>query len=252
MSPIIAYALLPLISTFLGGYVVLRWKRDLHPWLSLSGGILLGVAFLDLLPEAFEQGAENGVNAMVIGAGALGAILFFHILDKLLGAHHHEHASPTPDEHCANERHHTTHAWIRAAGLVLHSLMDGLAIGGGFAADPSLGLLITLAVVMHDFSDGMSTVTILKNALGPKHRGVLYTLLLDALAPFIGVLIGLKLGISAGMIAVMLAIFSGFFISISLSELLPQAHADKTHRAGLALTVLGIAFVLTFRLLAPV
>lgn len=251
MSPFILYGLLPLASTFAGGYVVYRWKRDLHPWLSLSGGILLGVAFLDLLPEAFDHATENHIDAMVVGSGALAAILFFHLVDKLLGAHHHEHADDA-GEHCENERHRATHAWIRATGMILHSLMDGLAIGGGFAADASLGLLITIAVVMHDFSDGMSTVTILKNALGPKHRGILPALIADALAPFIGVVIGLRLGISESVIAVMLAVFSGFFISIALSELLPQAHADKTHRAGLALTVLGILFVLTFRLLAPV
>ncbi len=246
-----AYGLLPLISTFIGGYVVYRWKRNLHPWLSLSGGILLGVAFLDLLPEAFEQAVEHNLNIMLVSSGALAAILFFHLLDKLLGAHHHEHVHEPADEHCYNERHRATHAWIRAAGMILHSLMDGLAIGGGFAANTSLGLVITVAVVMHDFSDGMSTVTVLKNALG-HHRGILPALALDALAPFIGVLIGFKLGLSPVIIAVMLSVFAGFFISIALSELLPQAHADKTHRSGLLLTIIGILFVLGFRLLAPV
>lgn len=247
-SSIFFYAILPFISTFLGGYIVLKWKRDLHPWLSLSGGTLLGVAFLDLLPEAFEHSAKNGIGPAQIGAAALAAILLYHLLDKLLGSHHHEHA-PTSDEPCVNEHHRHTHAWTRVSGLILHSFMDGLAIGGGFAVSPSLGILVTTAVVLHDFSDGMSTVTILKHSLGNKHRGALVGLALDALAPFFGVFAGLALAISEGTVALLLAFFAGSFTSLALSELLPQAHAGKTRRSGLVLTVIGIGIAIVVRVL---
>lgn len=253
MSPIL-FAAFPIVSTFIGGYVVYRWKRDLHPWLSLSGGILLGVAFLDLLPEALEKGVENGLSYQTITAGALLAILTFHLLDKIFSVHaHHEHAQGVPDEHCDNEHHKKTSGWIRASGLILHSFFDGLAIGGGFAVDEKLGLLITAAVVMHDFSDGMSTVTILKNALGNRNRAILSMLALDALAPFLGSFVGAALAPRASVIAFMLAVFSGFFIFLSLSELLPQAHAGKLSRKlGLFLTILGIVVVAIFRSIADV
>lgn len=251
MSPILLYAILPFLSTFAGGYLVYRWKRDLHPWLSFSGGVLLGVAFLDLFPEAIEQGLENGVSAMALGGSALAAIILFHLIDKLLGAHHHEHSETASGEHCHNEHHTHARAIVRASGMVLHSFFDGLAIGGGFALNHSLGILILIAVIMHDFSDGMSTVTVLRNALGHKKSATLWALFLDAIAPVVGMLVSLKLAISASVIAIMLAVFSGFFISLALSELLPQAHADETHRAGLALTIGGILLVVVFRMLAP-
>ncbi len=247
------FAALPILSTFIGGAVVLRWKRDLHPWLSLSGGILLGVAFLDLLPEAIEHGTKSGLAVQTVLTGALLAILAFHLLDAIFAVHaHHDHASGEPVEPCGNE-HHRTKGWIRASGMILHSFFDGLAIGGGFAIDPKLGLLITLAVVMHDFSDGMSTVTILKHALGDAHRSILPMLVLDALAPFIGSLVGMALAPQQGMIALMLSVFSGFFIFLALSELLPQAHAGKHSRKfGIFLTVFGIAMVAVFRSIADV
>ncbi len=251
--PVLALAALPVLSTFVGGYIVYRWKRDLHPWLSLSGGILLGVAFLDLLPEAIERGMKNGLSAQTVLTGALLAILAFHLLDKLFAVHaHHEHASGEPVEPCNNE-YHRTKGWIRASGMILHSFFDGLAIGGGFAIDPKLGLLITLAVVMHDFSDGMSTVTILKSALGSTHRGIFPMLVLDALAPFVGSLAGVVLAPQQGMIAIMLSTFSGFFIFLALAELLPQAHAGNSSRKlGIFLTLLGIAIVVVFRSMADI
>lgn len=247
------YAALPVLSTLAGGYVVYRWKRDLHPWLSLSGGILLGVAFLDLLPEAIERGITSGLSAQTVLTGALLAILAFHLLDKIFAVHaHHEHAHGEPEEPCDNE-HHRAKGWIRASGMILHSFFDGLAIGGGFAIDPKLGALITLAVVLHDFSDGMSTVTILKNALGNAHRGILPMLILDALAPFIGSFVGVALAPQQGMIAIMLSVFSGFFIFLALAELLPQAHAGKhSRKLGIFLTIVGIATVFMFRSIANV
>lgn len=249
----LSLAAVPILSTFIGGYVVYRWKRDLHPWLSLSGGMLLGVAFLDLLPEAIEHGVSIGLSAQTVLTGTLLAILAFHLLDKIFAVHaHHEHARGEPIEPCDNERHRTK-GWVRASGMILHSFFDGLAIGGGFTIDPKLGALIALAVVMHDFSDGMSTVTILKNGLGVKNRAILSMLVLDAVAPFIGSLVGMKLAPQQSIIAIMLSVFAGFFIFLALSELLPQAHAGKLSRKlGIFLTTIGIASVAVLRSIADV
>lgn len=253
MPTFLLYGLLPVVSTFIGGYVVLRWKRDLHPWMSLSGGILLGVAFLDLLPEAFEHGPEHGLTTVTIGGAALAAILAFYLLDALLGAHHHDHedhghVEAAHNEICHNERHLERKSWIRASGIILHTFIDGIAIGAGFAANEALGILILTAVVLHDFSDGMSTVTILK-AIKQNEKGIFMMLIVNAIAPFIGVIVGWRLAISEAIIAVLLAVFSGFFITLALSELLPQAHAASSRRSSLTLTVLGICFVVGLRLL---
>jgi len=250
----IALSALPVVTTFLGGYVVYRWKKDLHPWLSLSGGILLGVAFLDLLPEGLDRGLSAGLSHVGMLSATLIAILAFHLLDKGFAFHsHHEHVHGEPSEPCDNTHHKTAATWIRASGLVFHSVLDGVAIGGGFAVDFHLGLLVTLAVITHDFSDGMSTVTILKQGLGHKHRSIIPFLVLDAIAPFIGAVIGMALAPTDRAISYMLCAFAGFFIFLSLSELLPQAHAgEKPRRFGLVLTVLGILAVLFIRSFADV
>ncbi len=252
--PLLAFALLPVASTMLGGYAVYAWKKDLHPWLSLSGGLLLGVAFLDLLPEAIDRGTEDGLGVKLILGMTLVAILLFHLLDKALSFHaHHAHPHDEHPEACENDKHIRTKAWIRGFSMCFHSLLDGVAIGSGFAADYRLGLIVTLAVITHDFSDGMSTVTVLKHGLGHGHRGIFPVLILDALAPLVGALIGGWLALNSGTIALMLALFSGFFIFLSLSELLPQAHAGNMPRKyGLSLTALGILVVLFIQSFANV
>jgi ZIP family zinc transporter len=216
--------------------------------------MLLGVAFLDLLPEALDHGISAGLEPLHILSATLVAILFFHLIDKGFAFHsHHEHSHGEPQEPCENSSHQKTGAWIRASGLIFHSVLDGVAIGGAFTADFRLGILITLAVITHDFSDGMSTVTILKNGLGHAHKSILPLLMLDAVAPFIGALIGMALAPTTGAIAIMLASFAGFFIFLSLSELLPQAHAgEQPRRFGLVLTVLGIIAVVFIRSFADV
>jgi zinc transporter ZupT len=139
---------------------------------------------------------------------------------------------------------------IRAGGMVLHSAFDGIAIGGGFAIDPQLGILVAVAVIMHAFSDGMSVVTILKDGLGHKHRAILPFLCLGSLAPLIGAFIGFSLAPEEQIIATLFAIFSGFFIFLALSDILPQAHRGKMSKwVGLFLTalgILGVFFILTF------
>lgn len=248
---------LPIISTLIGGLVVYKWKKDLHPWLSLSGGILLGVAFLDLLPEAIEQAGISEMGSIstkwILGTALL-AIVFFHILDKALSFHaHHHHPDERPDEHCDNEKHGHTKTYLRAGSMILHSMLDGVAIGAGFAADQQLGILVTLAVITHDFSDGMSTVTILKHGLGHIHRAILPLLILDALAPFAGAMVGGVLGLQTGIISLLLAVFSGFFIFLALSELLPQAHSGRMSKlSGVVLTILGIALVVFIQSVAKI
>lgn len=253
-ATILLFAALPVLSTFLGGLTVYYWKKDLHPWLSLSGGLLLGVAFLDLLPESLEAAQAAHLETGTIFGATLVAILIFHLIDKGFAFHsHHEHAHNEPSEHCENTHHRSAATWLRASGMVLHSILDGIAIGGGFSVDTQLGILVTLAVITHDFSDGMSTVTILKHGLGHTHRGIIPFLLMDAIAPFIGAFIGTTLAPSQSAIAILLSLFAGFFIFLSLSELLPQAHAgEKPHRFGLLLTCLGVLAVIFIRSFAEI
>lgn len=244
-------AVLPVITTSLGGYVVYRWKRDLHPWLLFSGGLLLGVAFLHLLPEAFER-AEGVVSIARLFYAPLATIFFLYILDSIFGFHgHHDGESDHGHAACAVEedRHASVRGFIRAGGLIIHSFMDGLAIGGGFAVSSSLGAVVAVAVLLHDFADGMSLVSVLRHVMKGRTRVIRGALVCDALAPLLGFAVGQWVTPHAASIALLLAGFSGLFIYLALVEILPQAHASgKIGRWGWVLTLGGIALTYVMRL----
>ena len=47
-------ALLVVASTFVGGILALRLHRELPTLIALTGGVVLGVALFDVLPEAID------------------------------------------------------------------------------------------------------------------------------------------------------------------------------------------------------
>ena len=118
---------------------------------------------------------------------------------------------------------HPRRGWIGASSLSFHSFLDGLAIGVAFQAGQAMGIVVSVAVLIHDFSDGLNTVNVvIKN--GGDRKSAFRWLLVDALAPVLGALTSLALSFSDGMIAVVLALFSGFFLYIGASDLLPESH----------------------------
>ena len=79
-----------------------------------------------------------------------------------------------------------TRARFAAGVLCLHSLLDGIAIGLAFQASRQIGIVVAIAVLTHDFSDGINTMNIVLKSRGTKAEGVRW-LLADAAAPVLGV-----------------------------------------------------------------
>lgn len=142
------------------------------------------------------------------------------------------------------ENSHDTHGHamgpIGAASLIIHSFFDGVAIGSAFHISPSIGLVVAFAVISHDFTDGINTVTVmLKNKQNKKM--VLGFLLLDALAPVIGILAMYSVSIPQKALAIIFAIFVGEFLYIGASTLLPET---KKHPSKRMFIIMGLGMLL--------
>ena len=200
-------------STCLGGLFALRLKDRLHLILGFSAGAVIGVAFFDLMPEALVLAESDYDPSTITAIMALGFAAYM-ILDRLIVLHvHHE-----DEVHMHNNR-----GLFGAGTLSLHSFLDGLAIGLAFQVSAAVGLIVTVAVLAHDFSDGINTVNmILKN--GGQRLQALMWLVIDALAPVLGVLMASFISVTESHLAVLLALFAGFFLYIGASELLPESH----------------------------
>lgn len=227
--------LLTFVSTLFGGFFAFKNTKRLHYIMSFTAGVLVAVCFFDIMPEIFSltqrEGLpiENALIAIVFG------FLLIHALEKLALIHmNHE------EEYA--EHNHPTVGLISASGLAFHSFLDGAGIGLGFQISPQIGLLIAIAVIAHDFSDGLNTVTLMLSHKNNNKR-TLMLLLLDALAPVIGVLSTFLIKIPVGFLQLYLGFFVGFLLYIGASDLLPEAHSKHSSWKMVGLTVLGVVFI---------
>ena len=117
--------------------------------------------------------------------------------------------------------------WLAPAGLIAHSTLDGVAIGLGFEAGPEVGLIVTIAVLVHDFADGLNIVT-LALAVGRGRGAAIALLAIDAAATIVGIGISQVIALAPEQLGILLAAFGGAFIAIGAGHLLPEAE----HRKG--------------------
>ena len=257
VSPlVIVFALLPVLSTFLGGYAVFRLRHRLHPVMAFSAGILVATAFVDLMPEALDLVTATE-PALAVGAAALVGFLLFSAVESFVHRASYEHAHDPgvdphlPHEHAAGAFKGSRMGIVGPLGLVVHSGLDGVAIGLGFAASAEVGIIVGLAVMAHDFADGINITTLTLES-GGSRRTALTILAMDAVAAPIGALIGISLGVSAGVLGLLLAAFAGVFVAIGAGHLLPEAQHQRPLQAPplVLLAALGAALVIVIRLLA--
>jgi len=217
------------LATLLGGSFALKYRDKLHLILGFSSGAVLGVALFDLLPESIDLTGWHFSTATITLLVAVGFFAFM-FLSRVLLLH-----PESEDEHDHGHAHAA--GSLGAASLSLHSFLDGVGIGLAFKVSTTVGAIVAAAVLAHDFSDGINTVTMILRSRG---RGILAFrwLLLDAAAPVIGVAVTFAFGLSDVHLGLVLSLFCGFFLYLGASDLLPESH----HRHPKLLTgVMNIA-----------
>ncbi len=257
MNPL---ALLPFFSTLLGGFAALHLRHRLHAFMALAAGVVVATAVVDLLPEALELVGPDGT--LGVGVAAVVGFIGFSLVEAFLHQSSFEHAG----EHESIDHEHERAndggvASTRAPGapsrilgllppisLIIHSTLDGLAIGLAFQAGGEIGLIVLLAVLAHDFADGMNVVTLALDAARGQ-RLAIGLLILDALAPLAGAALSTVVAVSPGALGLLLASFAGVFIAVGAGHLLPEAqHRDPRRGPALvALSGVGAAIVLVIR-----
>jgi ZIP family zinc transporter len=196
------------VSTLGGGALALRFRDRLHYLLGFTAGVLLGVVAFDLLPEIFSLSQDHAFDPSAAMIALVVGFLLFHSLEKFVLVH------PAQEEHYSH--HHHPHVGLASAAvLAAHSCMDGVAIGIGFQVSPVVGMTVALAVIAHDFSDGLNTVTLMLRHRNSTRRA-LAMLVVDALAPLVGVLLTLAFTIPPFQLMVYLGFFAGFLLYIGV------------------------------------
>jgi ZIP family zinc transporter len=220
---LVAIAGAAFISTFLGGLLALRLHDKLHLILGFSAGAVIGVAFFDLLPEAIEFGEKFHSPAAILSCTAVG-FLSYLVLDRIL-MFHGDVAPRGP---------------FAAGVLCVHSLLDGVAIGLAFQTSHEVGIIVAIAVLTHDFSDGINTMNIVLKNRGDRRHAFRW-LLADALAPVLGIASTYFFILPGEGFGAALALFAGFFLYIGASDLIPESYHAHPKFLTTAMTLAGAA-----------
>lgn len=215
---IILYCLIGGAASLIGAVLIINLKKRAgilsDKLTSFAAGVLITVAVLDLLPEAFES-----ITDLKLGAWAIlvGILLVFLMEKSGLWFHHH-------DDCCANPP-ISGIFW----GDALHNFIDGFAIGAAFLLSKEAGVLTAVAVGLHELPKEMADFMIYLRS----GYSNIKTILLNLTSSLVAVLGGVTVYLSRGWVTqyegYLLAMTAGMFLFIALADLIPEMHE---HMAG--------------------
>lgn len=215
VNPLYFWTLLAFLAT-LGGSLLLflnqEWSRG-NIWriLAFGSGILLGVAFLHVLPEAYSLTPEQA------GLGVLAAFLLIFFIEGFTLMHSCVEFAEECSIHVVS--------WTAFAAIGLHSLIDGIAIAVAFQKNAQLGRVVAGAILIHKLTDGLTLTGMLLASHYSKRR-CLKIVALMALATPLGALIFSPYAsyISDPAMGWILGFVAGSFFYVGASDILPRLH----------------------------
>ena len=234
MNLAIIFSVFTVLATTAGGILAFKSRDRFHLVLGLSAGLLLGLVGFDLLPEIFEMNTDLVAGVPVVSVAILGGFLLLHILERSFGSH-----EPAESDYGHDHEHHSISGTLGALAMGGHVFLDGVGLGVAFQVSTSLGIAVFLAVVVHAFSDGLNTVSMIIKS-GNWTKSSKYLLGVDAVARIGGATLGTYLALNDKYLALYLALFSGFVIYIATSHILPEAHSRHESRWTLVMTGVGV------------
>ncbi len=231
------YSLIAGISTIIGTLLIFykyQWaKHNSIHLMSFAAGVMLALAFLHLIPEAIEisnhdlshQGNEPVINASensIVFLIIITAFVIFSVLESLIRIH------PRHDIDDESSHKHGVLSILSITGLTLHSLIDGIIIAVGFKAGFQLGIMTTIAVVLHEVPEGIITTSILLHDMMKKDKVFFFSLLVAIATPLGAILSYFLIGeASSNVLKILIALAAGSLIYISASDLIPETHKSE-------------------------
>ena len=218
-----------------------RWThRTAHRWIAFGAGVLLGTAFLHMIPEGFELAGGGGLGTILLGFLAL------YLIEQFTFKHPHEEE--------AGEFYEL--GYLAFLGLIIHDLIDGIALGSGQHI-PELTPAIFLALVLHKIPTTFSLSLLMLHGGYTRARIVKFLLILLVAIPAGVLLSGLVINAFKAShqwtVGALINFSAGTFIYIGAYELLPEMHRKSERGARIGLFfVLGLLLMALLKAIHPV
>lgn len=222
LTPLV-YAFIASVASVLGAALVTSWPlrrpRLLDALLAFSAAFLIGVALLDLLPQALSEGGARAAWLVLVG------YVLVHFSQHVLAPHFH-----------FGEEVHAVTARVSVSallGLLLHTFVDGMAIASGYRVNARLGALVAAAVALHKVPEGVAIASLFVKA-GWSSRAALEAASALGVATVMGALLTLS---AAPLQSIGLALAAGVTLYVGASNLVPEFQGKRD-------PLLPIAFLL--------
>ena len=241
---VLVYSALAGVATMAGTLLILhryKWaKHNSMHLMSFAAGIMLALAFLHLIPEAIHMAGEDaehrGEGQFTFIVVLLG-LAFFHAVESIIMIH------PRHDVEAEDAHRHGRLSVLSIVGLTFHSAIDGIIIAVGFRADFQIGMMTTIAVILHETPEGIVTASILLHDTMERARILWFSLLVATATPIAAVVSYLVLGdASASFLGALLALAAGSLIYIAAADLIPETHKEEK-RLNTAVLVAGMVIL---------
>jgi len=191
---------------------------------SFAIGTLLGAAFLEVIPHAFEQGEPHRTAGAI-----LGGILGFFLLEKLLlWRHSHEHGEETEPLH---HHEHSRAGALIVVGDTVHNFVDGVLIAAAFLQSPALGLVTAVAIVAHEIPQEVGDFLVMLHSGYSRARAFALNILSSLGSVAGGVLGYFTLQGFEDWEPILLGIVAASMVYVAVADLIPGLHKRPELRA---------------------
>ena len=220
------------LSAVMAGLFAIKAKASQIPMLvSYAVGALLGAAFIEVLPHAFEKSDSIQSTAATVLFGILG----FFILEKLVLWRHchveeceaHDPHMPPQPSHGHNEHRHNDHGrsgLMILVGDTFHNFVDGVLIAAAFMADTQLGIVTAIAIIAHEVPQEVGDFLILLHSGYSKRKAMLLNVLSSAAMVIGGVLAYFTLQVAEALVTPLLALAAASMLYVAVADLIPGLH----------------------------
>lgn len=257
------------LSTGIGAllaFVIKKPRKFFLPFtLGFSGGVMLYISFVEMLPTALVSvGEASAVFAFFVGMG------FIALIDMLIPQQENPHnfidrhkyrkgkgkgdckgdcdekerdkpkKAGEDDMWCSPTLMRT--GMFTALAIGIHNFPEGMATFATTLSDPSLGIVIAIAIALHNIPEGLSVSVPIYCATGSKKTAFKYSFI-SGIAEPVGALIAFAIlmpFMSDALLGMLLASVAGIMVYISIDEIIPTAHSYGKSHVVIGGVVLGM------------
>ena len=256
---VFVFAVIMFFSVAAFGYIPLTLELSsnrLKQLTAIGAGVLIGSAFLVILPEAleiFEGHEEEGheeegheeegheeeshIEPSTIGLAILGGFVLMLLLETF-GLPHAVHHDEDKD----------LLGLSATIGLIVHAIVDGIAVGASVSSSTETGLVVFVAIMLHKGPAAFGLSSFLKHIKIPASKSKIYLFSFALASPIASILTFFILKDTSfatnDNIGLALLFSAGTFIYVATVDVLPEVHShDHNQDSPVWSVILGIILV---------